>query len=353
MHNYLKWVGIALFFLMGCSDNSGLSRDGAASDLTHLDALADLAIPVDFSMGDLTASLNLGHDCPTGNECPMGQICLSAKLDKSLPPGGFCTKPCANDSDCGGNAFCGPSLPGVGSLCFANCEANQTCAAQNRVCSRRLNGTTDLVKTACIPGNPTARDGTACSTFGDCNKNQLCQNNPFEAPGGICITIACTPGDDTTCSPAQGNTGMCLVANGFSLCIAGCKMDSDCRTIDKYSCVDLSGKGKGPNVCIFVHPNPGAACAFDAQCAAANSPWRCLMGAKFPGGYCSGSLGGCDPKDALSCPDHSACYDPTPNMPKSGDEYCTAGCTADGDCRMGQGYRCLPVNAMAQGCRLP
>ena len=347
-------VGVLSF--AGCTDSSALTRDGAASDGSPGDAAAttaDLAFAPDLLMPDLTMSLGLGHDCPMGNECGPGQICLSSKLDKSLPAGGYCTKPCANDPDCGGDAFCGPPLPGIGSLCFPNCGPNGTCTAQNRVCGRRLNGTVDLVKTACLPGNPTAKDGSACSSFGDCNRNQVCQNNPFEAPGGACITIGCSPGDNTTCSPAAGNTGLCLVAGAnLDICLPTCAMDSDCRTLDKFSCVDVSGQGKGPNICAFVHNRPGAACKADTQCSAAGTAWRCLMGTAFPNGYCGAALGACNPKDGLSCPEHAGCFDPTPNKP--GDEFCAALCNADGDCRMADGYRCLPIDGNGnKGCRLP
>jgi hypothetical protein len=233
----------------------------------------------------------------------------------------------------------------AGNLCFKGCGARGDCGA-HQVCSRRLNGGFDLVKTACIPGNDHAFDGSPCTTFGDCTENQFCSTNPFTTPGGMCVTIGCTPQNDATCAP--GGDGICFGMGTTSLCLDGCSVANDCRTADHYSCVD---PGNGKKVCVVVHADPGAACGTDADCGPAGTPWRCLMTAKFPNGYCSGAPGSCAPGGgADQCPDKAQCFDPTPAQPGNGDEFCAKNCNVAGDCRTGEGYQCVPADPnMAAG----
>ena len=354
----------ALLAVAGCGDDSGLTSgntvDMVTEGPTDLAGPAgdfavtppDLAIPPDLA-GIVTI---IGTDCPLGNECGMGVTCLSSKLSAALPEGGFCTKQCIKDDDCGPGAFCGPSLPGLGPICYADCASNGGCMAANRVCSRRFAGFGDLVKSACLPGNRNARDGAPCKTFGDCNRNQACLNNPFDQPGGYCVTFGCTLGDNTTCSPAPGNAGLCIVPvqQGLNACLPACGSVSDCRGAENYGCNAILPMGQGPTVCNFQHAPPGAACVNDKGCGADNTPWKCLTSAKFPKGYCSGPLGGCDvAHSADTCPNGAHCYDPTPKAVGSGDEFCTADCKMESDCRVGDGYHCLLDAATnTNGCRV-
>lgn len=333
-----------------CTDN-GLSTGGAILDLApppDLAVPADLAIPPDLAIGpDLVVVSTVGRACPMGTECDPGQLCLGPKLNPALPPVGYCTRSCTSDNDCGPGAFCSPPIPNAGSLCFANCGPNDACP-QGQVCGHRLSGTFDLLRTACLPGNPNARDGSSCSTFGDCNRNQACLVNPFDNPGGYCITLGCTLGNDLTCSPAPGNDARCADLGGLTGCIDTCKMASDCRQIEKYACLPL-GNGL-PSVCVLPNAGAGAACAADAQCGPAGTPWRCLTGASFPKGYCGNA--NCRVGDETTCPQRSHCYDPTPARPGSGDEFCARDCAADADCRVADGYTCQTIGMNLKGCRL-
>src|SRR5690606_1692380 len=139
--------------------------------------------------------------------------------------------------------------------------------------------------------------GAPCESFADCGPGQLCANNEFEAPGGACLTVGCTVGDDATC--AAGGDGVCVAAAGVTLCGDGCLVTTDCRAAEGYQCVINPGSR---NLCAFVHARPGAACNGDDGCAA-GGPWVCLRGAGFPGGYCAGVA--CDPDDARTCPSGS------------------------------------------------
>jgi hypothetical protein len=334
-----------LLLAAGClGDNTVPTGNIPSPDL----AMPDLTVGPDLAMPDLIAPLGIGMPCPNGTECAMGQNCLGSRLDPSLPAGGYCTKPCKNDLDCGANAFCGPPLPNAGQICWELCDANGGCGgAPDRVCSRHVSGLIDLVRSACIPGNPNAKDGAACKSWGDCNRDQLCQANPFEAPNGECLTVGCTQGMSATCSPAMGNAAQCLALGGNTVCIPTCAMASDCRMAEGYVCAMIANT----MLCVFPHNAPGSSCMNDATCGP--PPWRCLMGGSFPNGYCSGALGTCSPTAANSCPNNTHCYDPTPNMPNNGDQYCTRDCAADTDCRMADGYRCRQVANNAMGCIKP
>jgi hypothetical protein len=263
---------------------------------------------------------------------------------------------CTADADCGQDASCSPTPIGpAGSprLCFQRCYAGAAgCAgAPARVCADDLGGMLQLGQLACVPGDSTKVDGSPCDGhLGDCNAGQVCASNPFEFPGGMCLTFGCTVGDDSTCAP--GGDGRCINAGGPTLCVDPCTSGAMCRTGEGYACAPLPGLGY--DICYFPHAAPGAACTGDAMCGPAGSPWRCLTGAAFPGGYCSGAAGTCDPMDGNSCPFHSICHDPSP---APGNQYCVAGCMADGDCRMAEGYQCLPLDPTMpmgpRGCLRP
>jgi hypothetical protein len=291
----------------------GGHHDGGTADAPTIDATPPDAPPI-----DATPPNPLGMDCPTGTECPAGFTCLDEA--DGFPGNGYCTRGCLDDAECGADAFCGPDLGG-GRFCLPTCAS---CTASNRVCSPALNGFYQLPMPACIPGDPSAHDGHACNTFGDCNAHQACLDNPFDLPNGYCITTGCTVGDNTTC--ATGGDGVCipLGGGGATGCLDGCTTTSDCRSTEGYTCDTVA---MGTNVCFYDHRRPGNTCTTATDCGAA--PWQCLTGTAFPGGYCG--FMGCDPADASTCPFNTTCYDPTPGS-LDGTEYCARTCMVDSDC---------------------
>lgn len=325
------------------SGDDGGGTDGAAVDGTPAaDASPPDAPPPDASPPDAAPPLTpIGQPCPTGTECPtmMGSICLDE--DDGFPGEGYCSLGCTADADCGPGAFCSPDLGGGGRLCFAACGPAGTCDA-GRVCGQFLGGFLDLGQPACVPGNAAAIDGSACSGFFSCNADQGCISNPFSLPGGYCVTVGCTVGDDSTCAP--GGDGRCIPQGMGGLCVDGCTTAADCRTAEGYTCVTAA---PGTQICLYPAAGPGAPCTDATECGPAGSPWQCLTGAGFPGGYCGAT--GCDPADEQTCPLDATCYDATPGA-LDGTEFCGRNCTSNMDCRMG--YQCLPSGVgMQQVCR--
>lgn len=318
----------ASLMIVGCGDD-GLAQGGRDMAVADLSAPPDLVPPEDLApYPDLVASLGVGMPCPNGNECGPGMLCLGSKLDAQLPAEGYCTKACTNDPDCGANAFCGPPIDKVGNLCWARCGANDTCTNPKQICGRRLGGFTDLVNKACLPGSASAKDGSPCKTFGDCNRNQACVANPFDFPGGYCATIGCTVGDSTTCAP--GGTPVCLPADNLNFCFAGCMGDGDCRVNEGYKC--LQPPGVNTKICLMINPI-GQHCKVQADCAG-GPPWSCIVDQTLPAGYCS--IIGCDAKGDTGCPTNGHC------VPVAGTAVCLKSCNVDGDCASGTKCQTLP-----------
>ncbi|MSP58776.1 MAG: hypothetical protein EXR72_00260 [Myxococcales bacterium] len=356
----MRTCHLAIVFcgLFAACDNGGLgtgTTDGAIPSDLAVAAAEDLPPPPDLAPApDLTPPSSIGQACPVGNECPMGMVCLDETFNPLFAPTGYCTKSCAADADCGGGAFCSPSLGGGPRFCLLACGPGDACPV-GRVCTKRLAGFIPLPRPACLNGNAMAKDGSACTTYGDCNKNQGCLSNPFSLPGGLCVTFGCTVGNNATC--LAGGDGVCIQADQETLCIDGCNLTADCRVNEGYTCTPF------PNLlikaCLFPNAGAGTACKSDVDCGPKGSLWRCLTGdaKNFPGGYCGAAKGSCDPKNESACPFDSLCYDPTPAMPKSGDDFCARTCGSDNDCRKAEGYKCLlvdPKNAMSpKTCRMP
>lgn len=307
---------------------------GCGDDGPALQATPDMAVPADLTVGpdlapypDLVASLGVGLPCPKGNECLPGLLCLGPALDPNLPAAGYCTKSCNADPDCGANAFCGPPFDKAGNFCFLRCGPNDTCTDKGQVCGRHLGGFADLVNKACLPGNPGAKDGSACKDFGDCNRNQACVVNGLDFPGGYCATIGCTLGDNTTCAP--GGTPVCLRADNVNVCFAGCGSDADCRVAQGYKC--LQPPGAPSKICLVLNPL-GENCKAPADCAGGN-PWNCIVDVKAPKGYCT--VLGCDVKADTGCPSNGHC------VPVNGVGVCFKRCNQTPDCASGN--TCQPV----------
>lgn len=284
-----------------------------------------------------------GAPCAADGECGAMGFCLDEGEDWSTA--GYCTRVCAGDGDCGAGARCSNPIAGGERLCFRSCCAGDVCAAGGQACTDNVFGLLPLGIDACLPANTSATDGDACAVVGDCNVDSLCAGNPFETPGGYCLTLGCTVGDDSTCAP--GGDGVCVdfdgAGEGPPACIDTCTQPSDCRESEGYTCQAV---GPGLMVCVAPHADVGDACEVATDCGVA--PWECLTGADYPGGYCGAS--GCDPSDEDSCPDSGFCYDPDGGV--DGDEWCAAPCAIATDCRMGEGYDCIDLGG-EMGCAVP
>lgn len=321
----LSWMTACSFDAPGFEVGGGRvdARAGVdAADEPDADPLApDGAPKVDL----------IGAGCPRGDECSSRLTCLDERLGW-WPTTGFCTKDCAGPEDCDAGSTCMPNWDGF-QVCIPDCVGGG-CGA-GRVCTEWLDGQFPLETPGCLPGNPTAIDGSACTTFGDCPADRFCLNNPFEWPAGYCTLLECTSGSclgDATC-----------VNLDVSICLDVCTSTPACRASAGYECV--TGIVGGVDICVFQHLAPGDACDSPAACGGA--AWECLTGTQFPGGYCGKR--GCSATAPDSCPLGMHCYDPTG---AAGDEYCIQTCDVSTECRQGEGYACRPTGGGMQGCRL-
>jgi hypothetical protein len=339
------------FLAAGCGDNLTAGNP----DGSEIDASSDGRIdaPIDANC-PLRQPGQVGGPCTTDAQCNTAGMtdgfCLDA-TDAGIgwPAVGYCVTKigvCTMDSECGAGNVCvtinDPVTPF--SACMPACSTDPGCACGNgQVCSNNL-ATSPMNKMACIPGNTSAVDGDPCTGFGECDINSICRNDQAEHPGGQCIQIGCTLGNDATCT--SGGDGHCanpgFVSAGAG-CLDECANDSECRMAEGYKCFDAGGAtGR-----YCRHPQTGDACATDTDCGDA-ATWDCRTGIGFLGGYCT-LAAACDPSDGSGCSSGSSiCYDPPGGG--TGDAYCVDRCTGSplqGTCRTG--YLCSTIG-QAAGC---
>lgn len=333
--------------LVACGDNltpGGGEIDAPTSDGRPVDAPLDAQSCAARNFGDVGGPCTTDVDCESSAGAADG-ICLNNLLDPApWPAVGYCisrTGGCTQDGECGDGNVCA-DLGGGFRACMQGCNAAGPCECPDgmRCTDGYLN--TPVQRMVCVPGNPLAVDGSPCTTFGDCDEHSICLDDAFEHPGGQCIQLGCTLGNDATCS--SGGDGHCDrpdVIGGGTGCLDVCTTDADCRTADGYKCFDAGGTtGK-----FCRHPAAGDGCTQDADCG---SPvlWVCRSGVAFPGGYCTirqacptnGTTDGCSSGS-------SVCRDPV--GPEPG--YCVDRCTGVGQGTCRTGYNCLPVGGV-NGC---
>lgn len=307
--------------------------DGAVPDAEIPDAIQYDAIPCPArAMGDVGGPCTAHTDCDTSQGAGDG-FCLRGLSGGVIrwPSEGYCVvfNGCTMDSDCGANNVCA-SFDGF-ATCMPECCLGVACPG-GQICSDSLFADT-LNTDTCIPGDNGATDGDSCDTFGDCHADSRCINNPLEAPSGQCQTIGCTVGDDSTC--AANGDGHCITDGEINYCVDTCTQTTDCNDAEGWECSDNGADGLYCD-----HPLVGDPCAADSECG--NSPpWSCLMGATFPGGYCTSTT--CNSANNSGCNLGSAhCYDPDtdPNNP-NGNEYCTDQCDPNDANSCRNGYDCV------------
>ncbi len=197
----------------------------------------------------------------------MGLLCLDETLNPGLPAGGYCSKTRTSDADRGWDSFCSPMTPGGGPrLCFQACATDETACTgyPARICSQFVFGL-DLGQPACLWGNPVAEDGSPCDDAGDCNAGQGCLSNPFDVPGGLCLTFGCTVGDNTTC---VGPDSICVDTGGGggpgTICLDTCTTSTDCRDAEGYACI--MPPGVPVSFCFYPAGDAGDSCAASTEC---------------------------------------------------------------------------------------
>jgi hypothetical protein len=212
------------------------------------------------------------------------------------PAGGYCTRDCEGDIDCGGGA-CLPG--GEGSKCLLRCERGKPplMAVDDALDPIKCHGRPDLAckavggAEACVPtcGSDEQCAGRACDPKTSVCVDEPSTGLPVNAPcdpaddqcAGKCIAIVepyafcsqpCAMGGDIARSFDCGgiDAGLCLysVSNtgvgDDAYCTGSCQTHEDCQQPDVLFCFDfLSAGTNGKGYCIDVVAEcttPGASC---------------------------------------------------------------------------------------------
>src|SRR5438477_1186773 len=238
--------------------------------------------------------------CQAAADCPQGYLCAAAPTGGSvcqqLGAGGIC----GQDDDCPAGLKCDVPgshcyIPVTRSAC-GSCSSDLQCAGGS--CHAESTG-----EQFCA---------SRCSSSGACSDGYACKSGLCLPSSGSCR------GGRPLCSPCAGDVecgkpGDLCVRNLVSqetFCAAQCNATADCPK--GFSCLDLSGKGAGPNQCV---PDSGT-------CA----------------GYCDAS----DPAAVKrECGLGSSCDVTSRACKRAADGSLCALCTSDDDCKNVSGARCL------------
>ncbi len=338
--------------VMGCGDNAPAEPDAAVvqPDAAEPDAASpDAQPPVECPA---PAAGAIGGACRASSECDSALgtgdgLCLDEAVVNGVtnwPAVGYCTRTCSETSPCPAGASC-LDVGGGFLACLPDCCEQETCF-DGMLCQDNLIGSPLPDALACVPGNAAAADGDPCTDFGDCNRSSVCRPDPLVFPGGLCATINCTVGDDSTCSG-----GRCLDLDqggpGGGVCFKSCDSSADCRQAEGYYCRDDTAMGFGK---YCTHAEAGDTCIADSDCGIA--PWTCRTSAQsFPGGYCT--VEACPtPGTGAGCPQGSAvsvCH-----QPATGPNFCARSCQNNPSiCRAGYTCTQIPSGAGMVGVCLP
>jgi hypothetical protein len=182
--------------------------------------------------------------------------------------------------------------------------------------------------------------GGPCQSVADCPFTDAFCDTRY--PGGMC-SQTCTQYCPDQTGPLNSVTfciddvdgdaeGVCVSRCDFTLSPTGCRAGYVCLpekrtnqpTYVRYACVPETGVPGRPTPAFDI----GAACANEAACNRST----CITG--LPGGYCTQ-----EKCHIVGCPTGSQCY----NLGGQESFYaCLRTCTADGQCRTGEGYECDP-----------
>jgi hypothetical protein len=267
-----------------------LDPDAPADDSASTNPEMDAAAPL-----PTLAAARVGSPCTSDAECtttgPIALICFTSdSIDfpgvaargaserrRGGPAGGYCSRTCLADGDCGSGARC-LAHEGAARICFSSCDLG----APTAQCA-------GAAPQACVPVSDP--DGGACYPL--CTKDADCdRGRPCDAASGLCgdglmrgdgrIGAPCTVATETNdCS-----SGLCWnpEGTGVGVCTALCRSSSGgCGTG-----ADLEATA---TACLSDYVSPGAVgscmrlCDADADC---EGGYGCLLGSPIAGrlGYC-------------------------------------------------------------------
>ena len=256
-----------------------------------------------------------------GDACQQGGSCAGCIDEEGSGwDGGYCTRNCSSDSECGAGGHCGPINPDAGvGVCFKSCSTNADCPRAGYECfDFDNNGDRECAPT----GTGNRAVGEACDTVGDCSGGQgaSCLLAPTVLRDGYC-SRRCTSSADC------GSGAHC--SSQWGLCLQTCTSSGQCRS-SGYSCYDADDAGQ--NECwqgATGNGQVGDPCVNVWDCAGEEFGF-CLDEANsgVPGGYCIVTC------EETVCPAGSECIDLGGGNPL----FCMETCP-DGTCDRGD-YAC-------------
>jgi hypothetical protein len=321
----MRWCLVLCLLSFGCSKHSRQMAE------------PDASVPLtDHSAGK---GCKRDADCP-GGRCA-SELHIASASQASAAMGGYCTRACDSDSQCGERGECSVPAGEEAGECLGNCKREAdcrdgyTCVGAGGVSGISISGTCQpMARAGNLRG---AVVGDACGSDGDCPGGECLRTTPLgmKFPNNYC-SARCF--EDAQC----GDGGACLVFAGSGdagHCYAHCSSDADC-TREDYRCRRL---GSDLMAC-YPAPAPlpnntaGNPCTSDQDCGGAMGSCATTLplGIMFadqvapaPGGYCT------QPCSLDSeCGDGAQCI----SAGVTGG-LCMSRCSAEADCR--EGYACL------------
>ncbi len=223
-----------------------------------------------YGTGGYGGSDALGKSCTTNADCGVGLTCVTASSTALAGDGvanGYCTRTCAQASDCTAISPGAQCVPfGAQSFCLQGCDPAASYSCRDRadaLCrSTNIDGSGPI---ACYP---------QCVSSADCNgrtcdvRTGLCTDQPST---GDPVGADCNPNAGTNtcagfCVAFQGyGGGMCTeLCNSNSLGQPGaCGSDPTPGSPQQAACIYQASAGNGGNVGIC-----GQLCNCDADCRA-------------------------------------------------------------------------------------
>jgi hypothetical protein len=265
-------------------------------------------------------NLGVGDACATDGDCPTAQdVCITEAGDGWN--GGYCTRGCTSDADCGLPNHCS-----VDGFCVRSCQSNADC-------DRADYGCYDLDRDGideCGPLATGAGDvGDPCSSFADCGGGAegWCGTEANQFKDGWC-SRDCV---NTTCP-----TGTHCAVGGY--CVPDCMDTADCRG-NGYECYDHDDDGSQE---CFRYANGaggvGEACTGMWDCAGDEWGWCLADSLGWPSGYCTVFCAA----GAGTCAVGSTCYDDGQT------QFCLDDCSNQNQCRTG--YSCSDPGTGQNAC---
>jgi|SRR5581483_2485531 len=240
MTKYLGALAGLAFLVGGCSGNGATTNDGGLDS----GGVFDLATSDGPSSGAIGATCKMNSDCLLGKTPTCFKTNFNNKTGNVATRFGYCSSPCAMDSDCGGHGATCVDFGSDGKFCIAGCTAATDCrmfyACFNFGCFPADNLTCD----------PTMNNGTCTygTLPGGCVRQALGTGNK-----GECFE-QCSVGVDTCAPDRNGNIRHCIVD------------DERYNTDNSMPPVPTNDKWVGP-VCLFADTTitpiaDGAECIF-------------------------------------------------------------------------------------------